>query len=63
MCFVLSNFNYCPLIWRFSCQQNTHKPEKIQERGLHFVFNDTNSTYEALIKLTFPHLSSAYLEQ
>ena len=48
-CFVQSHFNYCPIVWHFCGQQNTRKLEKIQERGLRFVYNDYNSTYEELL--------------
>ena len=38
--FVLSNFNFCPLAWHFCTETNTKKMEKLQERGLRFVYND-----------------------
>ena len=47
--FVLSNFNYCPLVWHFCGNKNTDKLEKIQKRGLRFVFNDYDSDYEYLL--------------
>ena len=39
--FISSNFNYCPLIWHFCSQCNTNKLEKVQERALRFVYNDS----------------------
>ena len=27
--FILSNFNYCPLVWHFCCENNTKKLEYI----------------------------------
>lgn len=47
--FIYSNFNYCPLTWLFCGKKNTVKLEKLQERALRFVFNDHQSSYEALL--------------
>ena len=35
--FILSNFNYCPVIWHFCSEANTKKMEKIQERAFKFI--------------------------
>ena len=48
--FIMSNFNYCPLIWHFCSQTSTIKLEKIQERALRFIYNDHSSTYADLLK-------------
>lgn len=48
--FIISNFSYCPLVWHFCGKTNSDKMEKIQERGLRFVFNDFDSNYEDLLK-------------
>lgn len=47
--FVLSNFNYCPLVWHFSSQQSLEKIESIQKRALRFLYNDHTSSYEELL--------------
>ena len=47
--FILSNFNYCPLVWHHCSLENSRKIEKIQERGLRFVYNDSTSTYFELL--------------
>ena len=47
--FIHSNFSYCPLTWMFCGKKNIQKLEKLQERGLRFVFSDHTSTYEALL--------------
>ena len=47
--FILSHFNYCPIVWHFCSKYNTVKLEKIQERGLRFVYNDYSSSYEILL--------------
>ncbi len=38
--YILSNFNYCPLVWHFCGIHNSRKMEKIQERALRFVYED-----------------------
>ncbi len=48
--FILSNFNYCPIVWHFCGKVNTKKIEKIQERALRFMFNDKKSSYSSLLE-------------
>ena len=47
--FILSNFNYCPIVWHFCGDGNTKKMEKIQERALRFIYEDNSSDYETLL--------------
>ena len=46
--FILSNFNYCPLVWHFCSKRDTDKMEKIQKRALRMVLDDYESDYETL---------------
>ena len=46
--FIMSNSNFCPLIWHFCSQSKTEKLEK-KFRASIFVFQDFNSSYEDLI--------------
>ena len=46
----MSNFSYCPLTWHFCTEQNSNKIEKIQERALRFIYNDSDSSYETLLQ-------------
>ncbi len=48
--FILSNFNYCPIIWHFCGKTCTKKIEAIQERALRFMFNDKTSIYSSLLE-------------
>lgn len=48
--FILSNFNYCPVIWHFCSEKNSQKIEKIQERALRFVYEDYSSSYDTLLE-------------
>ena len=45
---VMSNFNYCSLIWDFSSAQSLNKIDNLQKRALSFLLNDYGSTYEDL---------------
>ncbi len=48
--YILSNFNYCPLVWYFCEIQNSRNMQKIHERALRFVYEDYESTYDILLK-------------
>lgn len=48
--FIISNFNYCPLIWNFSNYNQSNKIEKIQERALRIIHNN-NLPYSDLLDL------------
>ena len=47
--FAFSNFNYCPLVWHFSSEKSMKKIEKVHERALIFLYNDSNSSYDDLL--------------
>ena len=47
--FIMSIFNFCPLIWHFCSKSNSEKLEKINFRALKFVYQDFSSSYEDLI--------------
>ena len=47
--FVMSNFNYCPIVWHFCSVKSQRKIEKIQERALRFMLNDDKSNYQELL--------------
>ncbi len=47
--YILSNFNYCPLVWYFCGIQNSRNMEKIQERALRFAYVDYESKYDILL--------------
>ena len=50
--FVLSNVNYCPLVWYFTTTNQLQKIEKIQQRALRFITNDYVANYETLLRDT-----------
>ena len=47
--FILSNFNYCPLVWFISSSRSLQKIENLQKRALRFLYNDYSSPYEVLL--------------
>ena len=47
--FILSNFNYCPLVWFVSSAKSWSKIESLQKRALRFVLNDYDSSYQELL--------------
>ena len=48
--FLLSNFNYCPLVWKLTNMKSVHKIDNIYKRTLRFMLNDYESSYEDLLK-------------
>ena len=56
--FVMSNFNYCSVVWNFSSAQSLNKIENLQKRTLRFLLNDYDSTYEDLLeKSDYPNMN------
>jgi exonuclease III len=47
--FITSQFNYCPIVWHFCMKRKSNMIDKIQERALRFVFNDSTSSYNDLL--------------
>lgn len=47
--FILSNFNFCPVVWHHCGKVNTKRLEKLQHRALKYVFRDFHSSYCSLL--------------
>ena len=47
--FIISQFNYCPLIWMIQNRGLNNKINHIHERALRIVYNDCSSTFEDLV--------------
>ena len=47
--YIISNFNYCPLVWMFSSTQSLNKIENLQKRALRFLYDDFEASYEDLL--------------
>ena len=48
--FINSQFGYCPLIWMFHSRNLNNRINKIQERALRIVYDDTFSSFNELLK-------------
>ena len=48
--FIMSNFNYRPVVWMFTSKSSLPKLETIQKRALRFVLDDYASDYYDLLK-------------
>ena len=46
--FIESQFKYCPLVWMFHGRQINDKINKLHERALRIVYNDTITSFEEL---------------
>ena len=44
--FIESQFKYCPLVWMFHGRQINGKINKLNERALRIVYNDTVTSFE-----------------
>ena len=47
--FIISQFNYCPLIWMIHNRGLNNKINHIHERALHIVCNDSSASFEDLL--------------
>ena len=47
--FIMSNFNYCPVVWMFTSKSSLPKLQDIKKRALRFVLDDYESDYYGLL--------------
>ena len=48
--FVMSQFNYCPIIWMYCQRKSNNSINRIHERALRITYNDYTSNFESLLK-------------
>ena len=48
--YIISNFNFCPLVWVFSTAKSLNKLESLQKRALRFLYDDYSVPYEGLLE-------------
>ena len=48
--YIISNFNYCPVVWIFSTAKSLSKIERLQKRLLRFVYNNDSISYKDLLE-------------
>ena len=60
---ILPHLTYCHLVWHFCRASDTHRLERVQERGLRAVFKDKQSSYQQLlVKARLPSLYNRRLQ-
>ena len=63
--FIMSIFNYCPVVWMFCGKTATAKINNIQRKALQSLYNDFDSNYDALLRkgnhLTIHELNKRHL--
>ena len=47
--FILTNFNYCSLIWMFCGKTTNHEVYSVHKRALRVLLNDYTSSFEELL--------------
>ena len=47
--FILSQFNYCPLVWMLCVRTLNNKVNRIQERALRITYKDMTSDYDTML--------------
>ena len=47
--YIISNFNYCPLVWMFSSAQSVNEIENLQKRASRFLCNNFEGSYGDLL--------------
>ena len=48
--FVISHYQYCPLVWMFHSRHLNNKSNKIHERALRIVYKDYQSNFNVLLE-------------
>ena len=49
--FLISQFNYCPLIWMFHNKALNNRNYRIHERALRLVYQNKNLSFSELLEL------------
>ena len=49
--FIISQFNYCPLIWMFHNRALNDRINKIHKRALRLVYQNKNLSFSELLEL------------
>ena len=47
--FILSQFNYCPLVWMFHSRELNNRINRIHERALRLAYKDYSSSFQELL--------------
>ena len=49
--FVVSLFNYCPLVWMFHTKELNGRINSLQEKALRLIYQNRNLSFDELLKL------------
>ena len=49
--FVVSQFNYCPLVWMFHTKELNNWISSLHERALRLTYQNRNLSFDELLKL------------
>ena len=49
--FVVSQFNYCPLVWMFHPKELNNRINSLHEKGLRLTYQNRNLSFDKLLKL------------
>ena len=49
--FIISQFNYCPLVWMFHTKQLNNRINSLHEKTLRVTYQDRNSSFSELLNL------------
>ena len=49
--FIISHFNYCPLVWMFHTKQLNNCINSLHEKALRVTYQDGNSSFKELLNL------------
>ena len=50
--FVVSQFNYCPLLWMFHTRELNSRINSLHEKALRLIYQNRNLSFDELLKLT-----------
>ena len=48
--FIISQFNYCPIVWMYCQRKSNNLINRIHERALRIAYNDYTSDFESLLR-------------
>ena len=48
--FILSQFNYCPLVWMFRIREYNNRLNRIRERALRIAYKERISSFQELLE-------------
>ena len=49
--FVVSQFNYCPLVWLFHIKELNNQINSLHEKAVRLTYQNRNSSFDELLKL------------